>query len=427
MSWTNSLLIPPSTTTMSERPAKRPKAMKRTDSAVLMDGDKEVVVLLDSDDSETSPSTPPVVIDDEDDVFDPFEDSDEYEDLDLLEQEFRAPLAGQAILDGHIQVATALLADDGVGIAQVEHNLHITLAPMDLEQLARDAIGLSYHPIIVTLFFEGYRRTSPLPTVRVVHGELQSSTVRANKRFPIGLQLTQAASKYVLAHWQDRPEDFLARLCELLLNRIRNAGNYCMMCDNELPFPGVKPTVCDDQLCAYQLETLGLGADLGIFDRDPKVADLILTMAAAACLDVARQQRSPLVMPPADDSRPLTPAELADILGKLPPTHELAAGERLSLLKKIDPRAEFYLGWLFATNRAHIVSVPPEKQFDQMKTPHQFKIHTSTRKHAEKFEELRAAHGSFFAFHGSSTSNWHKIVRENLKNASNTPLMASGK
>ena len=27
-----------------------------------------------------------------------------------------------------------------------------------------------------------------------------------------------------------------------------------------------------------------------------------------------------------------------------------------------------------------------------------------------RFEELRAAHGSFFAYHGSALENWHSIV-----------------
>jgi hypothetical protein len=44
-----------------------------------------------------------------------------------------------------------------------------------------------------------------------------------------------------------------------------------------------------------------------------------------------------------------------------------------------------------------------------------------------RFEDLSQRHGSFFAFHGSSMSNWHNIIRENLKNASNTPLLSAGK
>lgn len=62
-----------------------------------------------------------------------------------------------------------------------------------------------------------------------------------------------------------------------------------------------------------------------------------------------------------------------------------------------------------------------------MATSHRFKIHTSTRQHAMRFEDLSQRHGSFFAFHGSSMSNWHNIIRENLKNASNTPLLSAGK
>jgi poly [ADP-ribose] polymerase 6/8 len=40
--------------------------------------------------------------------------------------------------------------------------------------------------------------------------------------------------------------------------------------------------------------------------------------------------------------------------------------------------------------------------------------------------QLKAKHGSVFAFHGSSSENWHSILRNGLKNASGSKLQVNG-
>lgn len=45
----------------------------------------------------------------------------------------------------------------------------------------------------------------------------------------------------------------------------------------------------------------------------------------------------------------------------------------------------------------------------------------------KQFQELKAKHGSFYAFHGSGFGNWHSILRVGLKNYSGTDLMSTGK
>ncbi|WOO81842.1 Poly [ADP-ribose] polymerase 8 [Vanrija pseudolonga] len=269
--------------------------------------------------------------------------------------------------------------------------------------------------------------------ISVRHGEVEAggistSTLRSTPGFPMGLQLCQTALNFFSARWHNRGESFLSDLCLTLKDRLYNSGNYCMMCDAEFTHPGVKPTICGKQLCAYQLETLGLGADLSLFDVDPAVADLLVTFATAACVDTARQQVSPVPMPVDHDDTPFTPASIVKVLNSIPAAETLnQAGEgRKALLDEAAPSAARVAAWLFATNRAHIVSVEPEHHIEVMKTPHQFHIHTSTRQHAEKFAKLRAEHGSFFAFHGSGLSNWHNILRQNLKVASKTPMMSTG-
>ena len=43
-----------------------------------------------------------------------------------------------------------------------------------------------------------------------------------------------------------------------------------------------------------------------------------------------------------------------------------------------------------------------------------------------KFRKKRKKFGSFYAFHGSNSGNWHCILRAGLKNYSNTNKMSAG-
>jgi poly [ADP-ribose] polymerase 6/8 len=61
-----------------------------------------------------------------------------------------------------------------------------------------------------------------------------------------------------------------------------------------------------------------------------------------------------------------------------------------------------------------------------MKTPYQFLLLSSPLEQSKKFGELKAKHGTFYAWHGSSFGNWHCIVRIGLKNYSGTSLMSCG-
>lgn len=368
--------------------------------------------------------------DDDADGFNAFGDTDS----DHLEPP--VAIIGQGGLDDDIHAALAMLENTGVEIHQSDSNVVINISILHLSPLARAACGITRPAPTMTITLDlerGYRRTCPIPVISVRHGEVEAggiatSTLRSTPGFPMGLQLCQTALNFFSMRWQHRGENFLSDLCLTLKDRLYNAGNYCMMCDAAFTHPGVKPTICGKQLCAYQLETLGLGADLSLFDVDPAVADLLVTFATAACVDIARQQVSPVAMPVDHNDTPFTPASMVQVLNSIPPAETVnKAGEsRKALLDEADTSAARVAAWLFATNRAHIVSVRPEDHIEVMKTPHQFHIHTSTRQHAEKFAKLRAEHGSFFAFHGSGLSNWHNILRQNLKVASKTPMMSTG-
>ncbi len=65
--------------------------------------------------------------------------------------------------------------------------------------------------------------------------------------------------------------------------------------------------------------------------------------------------------------------------------------------------------------------------------PHQYLIINHSAKKEQWFRSLKATaakqrggSGSFFAWHGSATGNWHCILREGLRVYSGTKLMSSG-
>ncbi|BEJ04743.1 hypothetical protein CcaverHIS641_0205600 [Cutaneotrichosporon cavernicola] len=398
-----------------------------------MPTEPEIITIIDSSDDEFEYG----VDEDDEDAWASF--SNDGGDIILIdEEEELPPLVGLPALEEDMVYAACMLEGTDITLRHNLYELVITLPLVDLLPLQCAAYGLtSLDPIRITLqFINGYRRTSHKPIVSVYHGDpmaglgIETSSVRAHPGFPLGLTLTQTTLNFLNDRWEsNRGESFLSDLALSLNHHMLNAGSTCMMCNRDLVFPGLKLTVCDRELCSYQLDHVGLGADLSLFDTDYKVADLLISVAVAACNDTKRLIVSPIATPVDQASgQPYSPLHLGRLLNQFPSAEVLRdiGWKRTNFLKENSPNAPFIAGWVFATNRAHIVSLEMEKHIKEMQTPHQFQIHTGTRKHAEKFEALRAKHGSIWAFHGSSMSNWHNILRQNLKNASNTPRMSAG-
>ncbi|KZT61403.1 hypothetical protein CALCODRAFT_491209 [Calocera cornea HHB12733] len=309
-----------------------------------------------------------------------------------------------------------------------------TLSVVDMHHATRQACGLTQaDPLFLHLdLTKGFKRSSPRPLITVCHGpDGQPSTTseRPNPRFSIGIQLVSSVQKFIQDRWARKDEMFLVELYELAVERLTNCGNMCMLCDRELPFPGLKPTICEDKLCSYQLEKLGIGAGLGLIDTDIIVADFLICACLAAASSGSRIQFALPSMPTAEGKdETILPGRVVKALAATPVLAELPKDDdaRSDALKEADPLLETIIRWIFATNRAHVVSMSPEEQFVEMATPYQFRISTSTRAHASAFESMKQRHGSFYAWHGSSAANWHNILRNNLKNASNTPMMSAG-
>lgn len=65
---------------------------------------------------------------------------------------------------------------------------------------------------------------------------------------------------------------------------------------------GIKPVACSKSLCSHQFDEMGYGASMDIIYQSPPVADLLISMAAAAAnnLPQHRQRFFACPNPPSD-------------------------------------------------------------------------------------------------------------------------------
>jgi len=97
-----------------------------------------------------------------------------------------------------------------------------------------------------------------------------------------------------------------------------------------------------------------------------------------------------------------------------------------SYLDTIDPLCFPLLRWVITSNRAHLAKLEKDEMLQEANTEYQYMFLSSPPEKEAKFQELKKAKGSFWAFHGSAFANWHSILRIGLKNYSNTELMSCG-
>ena len=229
-----------------------------------------------------------------------------------------------------------------------------------------------------------------------------------------------------------------------VIDRLRSLNAYCAICDEPHPFGAMlQPTVCQRPLCAHQFANFGrLLVGATSLATHAEVLDLLIattTLAArsARADDIltprpwvpAQRGSSVLALDPDKPDLPLT----REILGRFPAFERINAaayGDGTEGLRRLmDEQHPLALGlfeWIVGSNRAHLVSVPEALKLASLGTRHQFVMLSAPPERQAAFEELKRQHGSKFAWHGSSSENWHSILRTGLRNLSNTKLMTTG-
>ena len=235
----------------------------------------------------------------------------------------------------------------------------------------------------------------------------------------------------------------IAQTVAYLRSRIRSFNEYCAICDKPHVFGTMlQPTVCTRPLCSHQFSAFGASiVGAASLAMHAEVLDLLIaTTTLAASSPRAEHILTPFPSVHSSDSShlaldPMCPdCQLAlEVLRAFPAFEAInsaALDDGSSGLKQaMDARHELgfpMFEWILSSNRAHLVSVPPALQLARLGTRHQFVMLSAPPERQARFDELKAEHGSAFAWHGSAPENWHAILRTGLRNASGTNLQVNG-
>jgi len=258
--------------------------------------------------------------------------------------------------------------------------------------------------------------------------------------------LSSSSSSLNFAPEVVKEEDgLLVSLANHVLKCMPKMNERCVICYGRHLFGAggmLKPCVCSRELCAWSFQTLGVASTAaeGIA-IGAEVIDLLVCMATAA----AQSDRwdmifnpFPVLFDPAHAGKSVISPEnkrtdistVREILRALPNMNDAAKANTLNALRDLynraHPLASAMVDWITVSNRSHLIKIPEKFQLLRMRTRHQFLLLSSTQEAEALFRKNREKYGSKFAFHGSPVENWHSILRNGLKNASQTKLQIHG-
>lgn len=330
---------------------------------------------------------------------------------------------------------------------------------LDISDMVASAWGINLKKYIcISLTFNSYYLESDnIPSIDAYQcGDLSTSNL-LDGQVKFGLYWTvqeMLKTKFFKIYWphskyeqlQARTgKNYMIAVMEKAIEAIKSSPQLCMICGQQLPYAGLKPTVCDSPLCVFSHEEYGLGVDLeSVIKESPEVVDLAITMTYAAAkanktrydpfepfpmgLQATLKDGSKATFLTPDNKR--NHEKVREVLEKIPSLTILTSWIDKGILKdscdELDPLLYPLLRWILASNRSHLKKLDPEEQITGMQTNHQYVMLSSPPAREKQFQELKSLYGSVYAFHGSALGNWHSIMRQGLKNMSGTPAMVNG-
>jgi len=263
-----------------------------------------------------------------------------------------------------------------------------------------------------------------------------------------------------------RRHNFLLRALCNALKVLLNGNKFCMICDRELAFAGLKPTICQQKFCQWRHDQIGLGFSLAAeITNRPDIVDLLISMTYSASnagriqfffphgvrgLDAETESESfllgadgstnpdlsafdPIKFANGDASQPKPDInKLKEVLDKCPTVEEMQVMAKdgdvalKKALKEVHSLLYPLLVWIITSNRCHIRKLPESDRIGAIETEYQFALCSATPEREAEFQELRRTNGSFLAWHGSAMGNWHSILRMGLRNYSKTKHQTNG-
>jgi poly [ADP-ribose] polymerase 6/8 len=226
---------------------------------------------------------------------------------------------------------------------------------------------------------------------------------------------------------------FLENLIDIVTTMIKEAGKYCPICGDPHPLELFKPIVCGNDLCKFQFSNMGLGVDFETeLIHSPMAVDLLITMTDHAVCGNHFDPFPHEVSAKVDGiTHSLKQAmDVGNVLRVCPSVDEMVdlakAGKLRPYLNGLHPLLYPLLRWIVTSSRAHLHFLPEDDRVPQCTTPYQFHLKSTPPEKEQYFYAAKKKYGSFYAWHGSATANWHSILRNGLKNYSNSKYQANG-
>lgn len=301
--------------------------------------------------------------------------------------------------------------------------LCIDLQGMPAQQ--RKSLGfLTDDPLVLEVVFFSLDGQAPL--IRISH----DAVVGSNRVIE---HLKKVASRLADDTFDPKDRTFLWRLFRHVQASLHVFTERCVVCNKQLPAPGLKPIPCDDPKCAFAFDELGVGSGLDEIRVSPQTADLLILLTAAAVESDDVRKASMFTTVPNDfaDRRAsgLWTAHwelIKRAISQIPSVSDMQRLDDGAIRAMIGDPAFKLMRWIFSTNRAVLNVISEADQMTQMRTPHQYAVIVDSVLKANRFQTLKSHRGSFYAFHGSGLGNWHAILRAGLRNFSNTSMMSTG-
>lgn len=276
-------------------------------------------------------------------------------------------------------------------------------------------------------------------------------------------QLSGASAPSVQGHGElseviNTSSNFFYNLLFYLRDRLQSCTNYCLNCYEKHPSDSFRLRACHKEICEFRFEEV---SGLSVYAELLNNMNLVeLDMSFAAC--AAESGRALSIFEPfpsfllkdrqirgksgylSRDKVTYTPemdqnknlAELQTLISLVPSLQWLrdSSCDESSLIQNLiasigENGREVYklLRYIIATNRLSLVKLDGEDRIEGLPGAiDQYLVTNHSPETLQFFNSEKAKSGSFFAFHGSATENWYSIVRNGLRNMSNSHLMTCG-